>query len=129
MRGTWFGWSWPGPEARRLESSDVRAAGVSRVHRNLPVSSAPSYPEAITASLPVHGETITYTRTCCFEWVYEDLVRNWLPEADSCPSVFAQPGPPKHPRNLPRDKGSLGPLVPSHQIYTAVEDMRMGDWQ
>lgn len=89
----------------------------------------PATQMASTASLPGHGEIITYTSTCCFEWIYEGLVRIWLPEVGSCPSFFAQPGPPKHPRNLPRDKGSLGPLVPSHQIYTAVEDLRMGVWQ
>lgn len=52
--GTWFSWSWPGPEARRLESSDVSAGGGSKAHRTSLCPEPPATQTATTASLAVH---------------------------------------------------------------------------
>lgn len=71
---------------------------------------------AITAT-PTCTETSSYTWACCFEWVYEGLVRTRLLEAGSCSSFLAQPDPPNHPRNPPEDRACLGPVGPHRQVH------------
>lgn len=92
------------------------------------MSSCPQPPRwVITACLPVHKEPIFYTPACCSEWVYEDLVRIWLPHVGSCPSFFANMILQNTPGTFLGTKAALAHWAPSHQIRIAVEDSRMGD--
>lgn len=86
---------------------------------------APSYPDVL--SLPAYlytGETIAYTCACCFEWVCEGLVRTWLPEVGSCPSLILCP---TWSSKTPQEP-SWGQRQPWHTGPPVIRSAWIGDW-